>query len=335
MTETQGGVRSCRRAEHTLLGVIVILTERCNSRCLMCDYWRTPSPHSLEKTDITRFWEAHMETRPHFVTLSGGEPLLHRELYGIAEYLRPRTDNLVLSTNGFLLNRHLSRVARHFDKVIVSLDGARRDTVKSIRGVDVFNIVTGAVASLSRQTSVRVVLKMTIQARNYREIGGVMELATELGAAGVAFTVPDLESGAFARVTEGAASFRERIMLSAAEAEDFAQLVDEFCVTYRSLLNRGFVIEGDLRSFVDYFRFHGGSDATLPSRGCDVALTRLVVNANGCIRPCFFLEPLADIDSAMAGDFFTSQVAELFRDGFDAATNERCRRCNQFRNWTF
>jgi MoaA/NifB/PqqE/SkfB family radical SAM enzyme len=106
-------------------------------------------------------------------------------------------------------------------------------------------------------------------------------------------------------------------------------------VVERELFDRRFVVEGNLEDFVAYFRHQCGTGQAPPRRSCRVAMSRLVVSPDGAIRPCFFLDPLSNLEATAPGDVFQSQAAVAFRAGFDATSDARCERCHQFRDWSF
>jgi MoaA/NifB/PqqE/SkfB family radical SAM enzyme len=322
-------------ADGRLRGVIFILSDRCNSRCLMCDYWRETSPSTLDASKVIAFWDRHVRQHPQFVTLSGGEPLLYPELFSLAEFFHSRTDSVVLSTNGFLLARHAAQVSALFDKVIISVDGARRETIRSIRGCDVLDQILAGARAVRTGSKTRLIFKMTIQAGNYAEIPEFIRLARGEGADGVALAVPDLETGAFVRDPEGAARSRDGILLTRAQCGEFEHVVAEVENRFADLIAAGFVVEGHLRRFVDYFQYHSGLRPSLPPRTCDIAVSRLVVSSDGAVRPCFFLDPIAKLEDLGSGDFFDSKAARLFRAGFDSSREAVCGQCAQFLDWKF
>lgn len=327
-------------ADELLEGVILILTERCNSRCGMCDYWKADPPRTLSAGEIEDFWTRRVRRPPRFVTLSGGEPLLHPELDRLAAFLAARAGALVLSTNGLLLAGRAGPAAARFDKIIVSLDGASPSSYASVRGVDGFRAAIDSVKELkARRGQAKVILKITIQKANFRDLPDWFRLAAELGADGAALAVPDLASDAFLQAGADRTEPAGRVFLSDAEAGEFARVADRVLARYGDLLAAGFVVEGNLPAFVDYFRRIAASDAPVPAaprvRDCRMARTRLVVNADGSIRPCFFLPPLGHIRDAGADDVFVSEPFRAFRRGFSSRSLRTCSSCYQFLDWRF
>ena len=80
--------------------VTLYLSERCNSRCVTCDYWR----HGVKDAtleSVQRLLPSLARLRTRAVLLSGGEPLLNPEWPEIAELLKSRELSLWLLTSGF------------------------------------------------------------------------------------------------------------------------------------------------------------------------------------------------------------------------------------------
>src|SRR5260221_12852476 len=103
--------------------VTLYVTDRCNSRCVTCDYWR----HGRDDMDlaaVTRLLPSFAQLQTQIVLLSGGEPLLNPEWAAIAELLRKNGLKAWLLTSGLALAKHARRAAELFDTITVSLDGA-------------------------------------------------------------------------------------------------------------------------------------------------------------------------------------------------------------------
>src|ERR1700737_2698436 len=86
----------------------VSVTDRCNLRCRYCmpeeDYVWLPRNELLSFEEITRLVEAFTLLGVEDVRLTGGEPLLRRDLSALVRMLaaNPRIQDLALTTNGVL-----------------------------------------------------------------------------------------------------------------------------------------------------------------------------------------------------------------------------------------
>src|SRR5215475_12670931 len=119
---------------------ILYVTDRCNSRCITCDYWQYGQTN-LPVATARRLAPELRALGAQVVLLSGGEPLLHPHWADVAGALQQAGLRLWLLTAGLSLARHADRVAERCERVTVSLDGATPATYRSIRGVDAFEAV--------------------------------------------------------------------------------------------------------------------------------------------------------------------------------------------------
>jgi len=120
--------------------VTLYLSERCNSRCVTCDYWRH-GVADMSLSSVRRLLPNLARLHTQVVLISGGEPLINAEWPQIAELLRGQGLKLWLLTSGLSLAKHALRASALFDAITVSLDGTDRATYEAIRGVDAFDKV--------------------------------------------------------------------------------------------------------------------------------------------------------------------------------------------------
>ena len=110
------------------------VTDRCNLRCHYCmpedEYLWLPREDVLGFEEISRLADLFAEAGVDRIRLTGGEPLVRRDLPTLVRLLaaKPWLSDLALTTNGLLLAdaaRDLKRAGLH--RVTVSLDTLRRD----------------------------------------------------------------------------------------------------------------------------------------------------------------------------------------------------------------
>ncbi|HEU5443644.1 MAG TPA: radical SAM protein, partial [Steroidobacteraceae bacterium] len=130
------------------------LSERCNSRCITCDYWRHGRAE-LDLESVRRLLPSLRRLATRTVVLSGGEPLLNRGWADIASLLAGEGLELWLLTSGLSLAKHARRAADLFRTITVSLDGTDAATYAAIRGVDAFDVVCRGIRAAA-QAGVRV-----------------------------------------------------------------------------------------------------------------------------------------------------------------------------------
>jgi len=126
----------------------VSITDRCNLRCAYC------MPESglpwldraqvLSFEEITRFVRVCVSLGVTKVRITGGEPLVRRDVTGLVERLVgiDGIQDLSLTTNGVLLEELASPLRRAgLDRINISLDSLRRETFERLTRRDLFDRV--------------------------------------------------------------------------------------------------------------------------------------------------------------------------------------------------
>lgn len=116
----------------------ISVTDRCNFRCRYCmprevfdsDYEFLPRSDLLSFEEVGRLASVLVGLGVRKVRLTGGEPLLRRDLPDLVEMLAATAvEDVAMTTNGSILARHAGRLAAAgLDRVTVSLDSLDEDT---------------------------------------------------------------------------------------------------------------------------------------------------------------------------------------------------------------
>lgn len=300
------------------------LTERCNSRCVTCDYWRHGRA-DMNLASVARLLPSLERLQTRGVLLSGGEPLLNREWEAIAELLSANGLRIWLLTSGLSLLKHARRAAQLFHAITVSLDGTDRETYRAIRGLDAFDNVCAGIRAAAG-TAVPVSVRVTVQRANYRQLPAFVDLARKTGARQVSFLAVDVASPhAFGRTDDFGADLALR-------PEDLPVLEKILCTMqsdYADAFDSGFIAESakKLRNIHQYFAAVCGTAAYPPVR-CNAPEYSAVISAQGRVSPCFFIAGPADavwqdeLESVLNSD---SMLA--LRQSIRTGARPECARC--------
>ena len=130
------------------------VTDRCNLRCSYCmpeqDYVWLPRQDILQFEEIEQLVDVFADLGVNKVRLTGGGPLLRRDLSVLVAALasRPRIADLAITTNGILLPQHareLKQAGLH--RVTVSLDTLRPDRFRALTRSDELDRVLDGIAA--------------------------------------------------------------------------------------------------------------------------------------------------------------------------------------------
>ena len=134
------------RLNRPLRDLRISVTDRCNFRCVYCmpkevfgsDYQFLERSQILTFEEITRLARIFISHGVGKIRLTGGEPLVRRDLHRLVEMLSPLSDlDLTLTTNGSLLARQAQALKdAGLKRVSVSLDSLDNAIFKAMNDVD-------------------------------------------------------------------------------------------------------------------------------------------------------------------------------------------------------
>jgi len=159
------------------------ITDNCPRRehCMYCYRPRTACPDPLPE-QWRRIIEQIIASEIPFVTLLGGEPLCHPDVFEIIAGLRAHNIFVKMITNGLLLNRQV--VARLSDaglnQVAVSLDGLTAEEHERSRGPGSFEKAIQAL-QLVRSGSYRVSMSLTVSNFTLRQLAVLPAFCRSIG----------------------------------------------------------------------------------------------------------------------------------------------------------
>ena len=243
----------------------ISVTDRCNFRCVYCmpkevfgrDYRFLPRRELLTFEEIERAARVFVDLGVHKLRLTGGEPLLRRDLELLIERLASLGElDVTLTTNGALLAQKAQALARAgLTRITVSLDSLDDEVFRAMNDVDfpVARVLAGidAAADAGLPVKVNVVVKRGLNegsvvdiARRFRETGhavrfiefmdvgatngwrldDVVPAAEIVAAIGAAFPLEPVEPGYRGEVAQ-----RYRYRDGAGEIGVIASVTQPFC----------------------------------------------------------------------------------------------------------
>ena len=302
---------------------ILYVTDRCNSRCVTCDYWRFGQTN-LPLAQARRLAPELRALGTQVVLLSGGEPLVHPHWDEVAGVLREAGLRLWLLTAGLSLARHADRVSELCERVTISLDGATAETYRAIRGVDGFEAVCKGIQAAVAH-GLPVTLRCTVQRGNYRELPRLVHLARELGAQQVSFLAVDVSTHvAFARAED----YERTMALRPEDLPAFAAVLDEMEREFPAEFEAGFIAErpAKLRRLHQYFAALLGQ-AGFPAVRCNAPRFSAVIGADGRLQPCYFIDSPTQLDGQPLAQALNAPALTGLRNEIRAGRRAECKTC--------
>src|ERR1700688_4328426 len=256
------------------LSVQLDLTYRCNGRCAHC-YLDHIDHGEMTTGEIKELLGQMADAGVFYLTISGGEILMRRDLFEILEYARARTFCIKLKTNGILIRAKEAQRIRSLgvESVQISIYSHRPEIHDAITKMPGSLRQSIDAMRLLRSHGLHVIIANVLMVQNLRDHTGVRALATELGAQ---YTLDPT-------ITPMMDGNRSILSLNVDEAalrevfrnEALVGNVEEFCAPPQSV-----------------------DDSALDSLPCSAGHTACYVSPYGEVYPCVqFPLPSADVRS--------------------------------------
>jgi cyclic pyranopterin phosphate synthase len=284
----------------------ISVTDRCNLRCVYCMPeeglpW-IPKPEILTFEEIERIVRAAAAIGVRSLRLTGGEPLVRRDLPRLVAMLAaiPGIDDIALSTNGILLTQQIDAlVEAGLRRVNISLDTLREDRFFAIarrRGLD--RVLAGIDAALAAGLDPVKINVVVMRGRNDDEVAELAALTRER-----AVFVRFIEL----MPVEDNLDLQREAYISADEILERVRAIDELVPTQGPQGN------GPAR----YFAFPGAPGAVgvispLSHDYCE-RCNRVRLSADGRLRLCLFGDHHIDLRTPVRNGASLEDLMDIFR----------------------
>lgn len=312
------------------LPILALVTHTaCNCRCVMCDIWKANADgRELSEEALATHVDAIRRLRVGRVMLTGGEPLLHHNLWALCDRLRAEGVAVTLVTTGLLAARHAEAIAARIDTVVVSVDGPP-DVHDGVRRVKqgFARLSDGVRALRAAPSPPRLIARSVVQRANCRVLAATIQAVRDAGFDEISFLAADLTSSAFNRPEPWPADRVAEVAVPAGELPALASAIAAAEVHCATAFQDGFVAGGvaSLRRIHAYYTAVAGL-GPFPMVRCNAPWISAVLAPDGVVRPCFFQPPYEGV----AGDLdatINAPSAVAFRQGLDVARDRTCQRC--------
>lgn len=169
-----------KRHRMMLSSVHLSLSDNCNLNCTYC-YAKARQEKGFPKLSYLEYIQIVddiININPNVVfTLTGGEPLLNKDCFKIAEYIKSKQARVFLLSNGTLFNdNNIEQIARLFDLVTLSIDGPNEKVHSLTRGNNYSKVIEAI--QLLEKHKIDYTLSMTVTKYN---ISFIEEMANKFG----------------------------------------------------------------------------------------------------------------------------------------------------------
>lgn len=281
----------------------VIVTYRCNAKCMMCNRYKEPS--KIEN-------EIDLETikklpKMYFTNITGGEPFLREDLSEIVKELYKKSDRIVISTNGYFSDR-IIRLCEEFPNVgiRISIEGLEENN-NNIRGLENgFNRGIETLKKLVEMKHPDVGIGMTVQDINAKDLVRLYDFANELN---MEFATASLHNSFY--FVENKNIIYDRLMV----AKEFENLINKLLKSkspkkwFRAYFNHGLI------------NYIFSQKRLLP---CDMAFDTFFIDPYGDVMPCNGTK-----EKEVMGNLKVQNWDELWNSSNAEKVRDKVRKCNR------
>ncbi len=244
------------------------VTYSCNARCKHCHLGGIIHGEKLASPE--RFGELCQQIQPVVAQISGGEPLLRKDLEQIVQQMkRPnRAPYIVVTTNGLMLTKKRYESLRQagVDQFSISLDypDERHDEFRGVKGL--FGRIEALVKELNTGNGKAITLSCVVQRDNFRELIKIAELSERWGVSVNFSTYTWLRTNDMSYV------------LTQEDLVEFRDIVRQL-LALRHKYQNFFASEYTFYRMIEFYK-HGG----IPN--CKAGVRFFIVNPDGTFSPC-------------------------------------------------
>jgi len=160
---------------------IIAVTLNCNSKCVMCDIWKNRIKNELKPKEYLNLPPGLKD-----INITGGEPLLRKDLPEIIESIKVKSPKakLILNTNGYLpkiIQKKIPQILQIDPNFVVrvSIDGWKQ-THDNIRRIpNGFNKILKSIKILKRSEVKDLGISFTIIEQNYKDLEKIHQFSID------------------------------------------------------------------------------------------------------------------------------------------------------------
>ena len=269
------------------------ITEFCNFHCPFCFNQNENSfKNSIRLEDFKTIVSIINSHGCKKILLTGGEPLTHKDIWPIVEFLDTLNFQVKILTNGYYLNdRWIDYFLKSPKHILqISMDGANKETHNFYRGKGSFEKNMEIINALFSSGYKNGILRMTITQLNYHQVTDFLKLALEKN-----FT-PDLS---FVQNSGIAKKYWEELKLSPEECLYVIKEIQDLKKEYP---------EKKL-DFINLF----------PITNCRILdnppVLKPVITANGDVLPCNMMR-------TVIGNLLVNDYEQIFNSGLSKTSKK-------------
>ena len=290
------------------------LTWNCNCRCDYCNYWRE-NHIDLPTKQVKKIVENIKKMGVMYLGLSGGEPLLRKDIIEIVGFGKELGMYVGLNTNGTIGKEDVysGLMAKGIDTICFSIDGARASTHERYRKHCSFQKVIHSIQTAvgirnKGQFRTKISTNTVVHRGNVDELEEISQLRSKLGIDRNNFQpvwIRDIDD-----------EFRSKVGFDARDKELLEKV--------RGTLER--LPDGNLKGYNDLLPDYYTNYKKVREIECFAGRAFAYIDPHGILYPCsILLEPLGSLSE---GNYKLTLRSSKTKEILRKAAAQKCRGCS-------
>lgn len=315
----------------TALPIVILMPHSaCNCRCVMCDIWKdNKNLKQITPDDVSKLMRSLKKLDTQRVLMSGGEALLNKNFFTLCGILKSAGIKITLLTTGLTIKQHADNLLKYVDDVIVSLDGdeALHDAIRNIPNAFA-KLKEGVEHLRAIDPHYPITARTVIHRLNFRNWPAIIDAAKNMGIDQISFLPADVSSHAFNRQQAWEVQKQSEILISEQELTELQEVINELTSRYKTAFDTCFIAESQakIQDIYNYYAAFYGHNP-FPYKKCNAPWVSAVIEADGDIKPCFFMGSIGNIADTELAAVLNSPKSISFRKALDANGHSTCEKC--------
>lgn len=152
------------------------ITSECNRGCSFCF---RPESHDLKTKEVYEIIDNLAASGVKGIGITGGEPLLRKDIAKILKYIHSKTIGICLATNTDLYSKYQKSINQYVSTIGIPLEGSTKEIHESLRGKDSFRNTTNAISKIYKNTKLQMYFSTVLTEKNIEDLVNIENLLAQ------------------------------------------------------------------------------------------------------------------------------------------------------------
>jgi MoaA/NifB/PqqE/SkfB family radical SAM enzyme len=286
--------------------ISISVTHTCCLKCKQCDLWKLPKDKEITTREIK---DAIIKLKkwlgPFMLNLSGGEPLMRKDIIEIVKFAYDNDVSTTITTNGFLLDKKTADalVNAGLTNINISLDGF--DEIHDFtRGKGTFEVIKKNLDYINKnKKNTNVCIATVVMKQNLVHLPRLIDYINKEKLNGINFQPLIQNIGSDYRK-----DWHKTSEIWPDNIKNLNKTIDKII----DKKNKGAKVLNSTKQ-LELMKLYYENPSRHANYKCLVGENNFAVNEYGKVLICFFMNPIGDITKENPGELWNSEKARQLR----------------------